>query len=400
MIYQTMTFSGNDVWDVEGALGDTEDVKGMAVMVLLIFSVLGLLFGIMGTAVICCKNRLYAICLTILLLFVWMAMLIIGFVLTAASRGAATLTDALCQAVAEQQSQDAAELEAGALTAGDETGETAEAGDAGDAGEAGETDGTETVETPEGDGTETAETDETTDDGTVDDGEDELTFEEQIELAQQDAEDRAVEGFAYLNAPELNTFMCSKYCPCPDVGDKLIEWIGLSRSEVLTRNRIAKWNDGVTPEPWVFGGLTYQVKGDMMDETPVGVEDQYIYPKTYNNFSECIDDAITREDGEQLLDPEFIALAESFQPGGSNEYVKTGAAWVEESYDCSGSCTANLFYFTQDVSAGVPTQACVQPIVDDFSGIFSSVGMAGVVSGLLLFCSFFWSYCLWKKYED
>lgn len=124
-----------------------------------------------------------------------------------------------------------------------------------------------------------------------------------------------------MNAPELNTFMCSKFCPCPDVGDKLLEWIGLTQGEVLARNRIADWNDGVTPEPWVFGGLTYQVKGTPLDETPVGLEGGYIYPKTFNSFLECIDEVTTREESGELFEQDFIDLAKSFQTGGSNESV-------------------------------------------------------------------------------
>jgi hypothetical protein len=115
--------------------------------------------------------------------------------------------------------------------------------------------------------------------------------------------------------------MCSKFCPCPDVGDNLLEWIGLTQGEVLARNRIADWNDGVTPEPWVFGGLTYQVKGTPLDETPVGLEGGYIYPKTFNSFLECIDEVTTREESGELFEQDFIDLAKSFQTGGSNESV-------------------------------------------------------------------------------
>jgi hypothetical protein len=93
MIIQTMAFSGNDVWDVQGAMEDQEDVKGMAVLVLLTFSVLGLLFGIMGTFVLCCKNRLYAVCLSILLLFVWVAVLIVAFIMKMAAVGTRAATD-------------------------------------------------------------------------------------------------------------------------------------------------------------------------------------------------------------------------------------------------------------------------------------------------------------------
>jgi len=93
MIVQTMAFSGNDVWDVQGAMEDQEDVKGMAVLVLLTFSVLGLLFGLMGTFVLCCKNRLYAVCLSILLLFVWVAVLVVAFIMRVAAVGTKAATD-------------------------------------------------------------------------------------------------------------------------------------------------------------------------------------------------------------------------------------------------------------------------------------------------------------------
>lgn len=193
--------------------------------------------------------------------------------------------------------------------------------------------------------------------------------------------------------------MCSKYCPCPDVGESLIGWIDLPMDEVLARNRVATWNDGVTPEPWVFGDLIYNVKASADAETPVGYEG-YIYPATYSNFEACVNDAITREDGSQVLDADFITIAESFQPGGANEDIKTAVAMIEEAYTCSGSCDANLFYFTQDVTLGIPDQACTTPVIEDFSGILGTMGMAGTVSALLLLCSWFWSYCLWKKFDE
>lgn len=101
-----------------------------------------------------------------------------------------------------------------------------------------------------------------------------------------------------------------------------------------------------------------------------------------------------------MVDEEFIELAKKFQDGGEYDYVVDAMAIVEESYSCSGACESNLFYFTQDVAAGKPTNSCVTPLMDDFAGILGTVGLTAIISGLALLCSWFWSYCLWRKGDD
>ena len=74
---------------------------------------------------------------------------------------------------------------------------------------------------------------------------------------------------------------------------------------------------------------------------------------------------------------------------------------VEATFECSGFCTTNLFYFDQPISKGRPDGvSCTnkeQQIVDR---AIAMVGIASLISGLILSCLFCWQYCLWKKYED
>lgn len=59
-----------------------------------------------------------------------------------------------------------------------------------------------------------------------------------------------------------------------------------------------------------------------------------------------------------------------------------------------------MFFVTLDVSAGIPGTNCIGPVAEDFAGVFSGLGMAGLICGILLLFTFFFSYCLWKSYDD
>jgi len=49
---------------------------------------------------------------------------------------------------------------------------------------------------------------------------------------------------------------------------------------------------------------------------------------------------------------------------------------------------------------GMPTQPCLEQFASDFAGSLTYIGMGGILAGLMLFCTFLSSYCLWKSYDD
>lgn len=84
---------------------------------------------------------------------------------------------------------------------------------------------------------------------------------------------------------------------------------------------------------------------------------------------------------------------------GQNGLVQL-VEWAESTYNCSGMCGGEVFYYTQSIAKGIPTQGCGQPVSEDFGAALGSIGAASVVCGLFLFLTFLSSYCLWKNYDE
>ena len=70
-------------------------------------------------------------------------------------------------------------------------------------------------------------------------------------------------------------------------------------------------------------------------------------------------------------------------------------------YKCSGICQKPLFYFTQSVFRGPPTDACLLPLIKDISGSMENLGAAILATGVLFFIMVFISLpiCCYKKNE-
>jgi len=50
--------------------------------------------------------------------------------------------------------------------------------------------------------------------------------------------------------------------------------------------------------------------------------------------------------------------------------------------------------------AGVPTKSCLISIGDELKTPLLGVGGAALASGIFLFFTFIFQYCLWRKYEE
>jgi len=181
----------------------------------------------------------------------------------------------------------------------------------------------------------------------------------------------------------VNRFMCSEFCPC-EASTTQTEWTSLSKNEAESRGR-----DDNTP--WVFGGVYYNIKTQSIDPSESALGET-----TYNTFQECLDSSITRSD----IPSEVSDMMYPFTNSDGNNKFASFRAFVEENYECSGTCQANLFYFTKPPSMGMPTQPCLEQFAEDFAGSLTYIGMGGILAGLMLFCTFLSSYCLWKSYDD
>jgi len=197
--------------------------------VLLAFACIGIVFGILGALVMCCKNsRCYAFVLTPCLFLTWMLVLIIGITFAGVAKHGKTLVGEVCLEVASGD----------VVTVDATTGET-------------------TVKEDSKIGAIMA--------GATEQGK---------EILKEAAE--------YLNSNELNTYLCSRFCPCPALDDVRNQWLELTVTDVMDAGRVGAikidGKDNPAPEPWVFGGLTYAVG------STVGVVDPLIYPKEFTSF--------------------------------------------------------------------------------------------------------------------
>jgi len=147
------------------------------------------------------------------------------------------------------------------------------------------------------------------------------------------------------------------------------------------------------PEPWVFGKYSYPI-GSTEGEMNLD-----IYEKEFTTFKDCVLDGATRKPDPTILNESFIESSKKFVEGGSYSTYLESLKFVEESYECSGSCKTNLFFATKDVSQGKPQITCVKPLAEDLDGVFFSMGVVGIVCGSLLFCTALFSYCLCKPFK-
>lgn len=59
--------------------------------------------------------------------------------------------------------------------------------------------------------------------------------------------------------------------------------------------------------------------------------------------------------------------------------------FMESEYSCSGMCNPALFYFTQSIKTGLPTQGCIKPFVKDIGLLFRDLGITMMSAGLFFF---------------
>lgn len=148
---------------------------------------------------------------------------------------------------------------------------------------------------------------------------------------------------------KINTYMCSSDCPCAPVL-QATEWTS------------------ITERVFNFAG-TYKTYKECMENPKGGLR--------FNVFA-----------NEVTGNTENYALV--------NEWV----TFFETEYDCAGICKPALFYWSKSVEVGRPTQSCVGSIKDELTSSFMGLGVATLISGILLFMIFVMQYCLWRKYDD
>ena len=117
----------------------------------------------------------------------------------------------------------------------------------------------------------------------------------------------------------------------------------------------------------------------------------------YKNYDECI--KLVNED-DAGISTEFFEFAEGFRTQDDFSEIEDYIKFFEQEYTCAGICTPALFYFYVDVTEGVPSGSCLLSIQDDLKSSLLGVGGAALASGIFLFFTFIFQYCLWRKYDN
>ena len=117
----------------------------------------------------------------------------------------------------------------------------------------------------------------------------------------------------------------------------------------------------------------------------------------YDSYDSCINKVEKNEDNANA---EFYEFAKAFREQDDFAEIEDYIKFFEEEYSCAGICSPALFYFYRSVSEGVPGGSCLLSIQDDLKTSLLGVGGAALASGIFLFFTFIFQYCLWRKYDE
>jgi len=194
--------------------------------------------------------------------------------------------------------------------------------------------------------------------------------------------------FEWLTKDNVDSYMCSTYCPCDETALSST-WTDMSEDDVQKQGRL-------TTMDWYFGGKQYAIGSS----TAYSSATTPVINKTFATFADCANDVVLNEADWDTVDEKIVdELFYYSNTKGENPFMGV-LAFIEERYTCSGICSPQMFYATRSVDFGKPTQGCGRPVGKEFGTELGSIGTAGAIAGIMLFCTFLSSYCLWKKYDD
>ena len=177
------------------------------------------------------------------------------------------------------------------------------------------------------------------------------------------------DGIGYL----VNSIMCSRECPCPDVPNKST-WLNMDE-DVLNRINRTKFKISTA------GYTEFDFSG----------EGAVVYWK----FSDCYRDILSGNTSRiQPLQAELRDRWKENQLGLAIDF----ANYFENEYKCSGICESAIFYYALEITEGKPEQVCLLFLKDEVQNNLSYMGIASIVAGLVMLFTFIFQYCLWADY--
>ena len=143
-----------------------------------------------------------------------------------------------------------------------------------------------------------------------------------------------------------------------------------------------------------WGELTPEVLLDTYESTRTP-SSFYFIADGYDSYDNCI-----KTVKEDEVSAEFWIFAKGFRDQDDFAEIEDYIKFFEEEYSCAGICSPALFYFYRSVEEGVPGSSCLLSIQDELKTSLLGVGGAALASGIFLFFTFIFQYCLWRKYDE
>lgn len=74
--------------------------------------------------------------------------------------------------------------------------------------------------------------------------------------------------------------------------------------------------------------------------------------------------------------------------------------YFENKYKCSGICTTALFYYSLDLSEGIPQNTCLTNLKSEIGDSLTWLGACTLTVGVICFLIWMMQYVLWCKFEE
>lgn len=74
-------------------------------------------------------------------------------------------------------------------------------------------------------------------------------------------------------------------------------------------------------------------------------------------------------------------------------------SFFEGKYKCSGFCNPGLFFYSLDLSIGVPKEGCLQHLKSEIGNTMTYIGVTAIIIGILMLFVFCAQYALWADYK-
>ena len=171
----------------------------------------------------------------------------------------------------------------------------------------------------------------------------------------------------------VNEIMCSRECPCPDVFNKNT-WLEMPEHELNLVGRTGFAQSSLYV-PFDFSGTGAVI---------------------YRQFSDCYKDILSGETSR--VQPELAEFRNRFEENNLDLAIDF-ANYFEEQYGCSGICRSALFYYSLPITSGKPATVCLMYLKEEVQNNLAYMGVAAIVTGLVMLAAFIFQYCLWAEYD-